>query len=88
MSINVMRLVFITPLVLKSHIHIVIIVTNLSTECKNSGLNDSFSLKKTIASPYQKEFEKAIYARFQFFIKNDTWKYENAPLGQAVLTGH
>ncbi len=31
-------------------------------------------------------FEKAMYAEFQFLFENDTWEYINAPLGRPILT--
>lgn len=71
-SANMIRLIFATPLVLKSYIHIVIILANLSAEYNDFDPNKPLSFKKVMFSPYWKDFEKTIYAKFQSFIKNDT----------------
>lgn len=53
----------------------VTISANLYAGCDNSGLNQPFSIKIAIASPYSKDFEKIMYAEFQSHIKNDNSKY-------------
>lgn len=67
--------------------HMVMVLANLSTGYDNSGPDELFSLRETIASPYWKEFEKAMHVEFQFLIENNTWEYKNAPSGRAVITG-
>ncbi len=70
-SANVIRSVSDTPLVNKSHIHMVIILVNLSAECDDSGQNKLLSLKQTLLSPYWKDFKKVIHLEFQSFIENN-----------------
>lgn len=70
----------------QSHIYIIVVVANLNVEYDNCCLDEPFSLKETMVSLYWKDFIKDIYAEFQFFIKNDTWKYKDPPSSQAVLT--
>ncbi len=65
----------------------VTVLANLNAGYDDSGPDEPFSLKETMASPYWKNFEKAMYAEFQSLIENDTWEYKNAPSGRAILTG-
>lgn len=81
-----MRLVSATSSVLKYHIHIVTVLANLNAEYNNSSLDKPLTIKKAMATPYWKDFEKAMHIEFQLLIENDTWEYRNASSGQAVLT--
>ena len=74
-----MRSVSATPPVPKSHIHMVTVLANFSAEYHNSVPDEPLFLKKAIASPQWKDFEKAMHAEFEFFIENDTSEYRNAP---------
>lgn len=39
-----------------------------------------------MVSPYWKDSEKAIFAKFQSHIENDIWEYKDTPSSQGVLT--
>lgn len=58
----------------------VTVFANVNVGCDDSGPDKLFSLKEVIASSYWKDFEKAMHAKFQSLIENDTWKYRNALL--------
>ena len=87
MSANVMCSVSTSRSISKSHIHMVTVLANLNAVYDDSGPDELLSLKEAIASPYWKNFEKAMYSEFQSLIENDTWEYKNTPLGRAILTG-
>ena len=74
--------------VLKSHIHIVRILANLYAIYDNLDLDKLLFFKQAMTSPYWQKFEKAMDIEFQFFIKNDTWKYRDTLLVQAFLINH
>ena len=59
-SANVMHSISNSPFVPKSHIHMVIVLANLSASYDNSGSDEPLSLKEAKVSSYWKEFEKAI----------------------------
>ncbi len=65
----------------------VTVLANLYVGYDDSGPDKPLFLKEAMASPYWKNFEKAMYIEFQSFIENDTWEYRDVPSGQAVLTG-
>ena len=58
----------------------VTILANLNTGYNNFDSNKPITIKEIIAISYQKNFEKAIYIKFQFLIKNNTQEYKNALL--------
>lgn len=86
-SANVMRLISITQPVPKSHIHIVTVLANVSARYDDSGPDEPLTLKQAMASPYWKDFEKAMHVEFCSLIENNTWEYKNAPSGREILTG-
>ena len=86
-SANVIRSISNSSSVPKSHIHMVTVLANLNAGCDDSGPDEPLSLKEARASPYWKDFEKAMHAEFQSLIENDTWEYRDVPTGRAVLTG-
>ncbi len=47
----------------------VTVLANLNARYDDSGPDEPLSFKKTIASPYWKNFEKAMYAEFQSLIE-------------------
>ncbi len=53
-------------------IHIITVLANLHAGYDDSGLDEPLSLKETMGSPDWENFEKTMYAGFQFFIENDT----------------
>ena len=65
----------------------VTVLANLNAGYDDCGPDELLSLRKTMVSPYWKDFEKAMHTEFQFFIENNTWEYRDAPSSQAVLTG-
>ena len=83
-----MRSISTSTSVPKSHIYMVTVLANLNAKCDDSGPDELLSIKDARASPYWKDFEKAMHAEFQSLIDNDIWKYRDALTGQAVLTGH
>ena len=84
-SANVMR--SLTPLTPKSHLHMVTVLANLAAGSDTSGPDEPLLLKEAMASPYWKDFKKAMLVEFRSLIENDTWKYMDAPSGRAILTG-
>ncbi len=62
-------------------------MANLNAGYDDSGPDEPLSPKEDMASLYWKSFEKAMYAEFQSFIENDTWKYKNASSDRAILIG-
>lgn len=66
----------------------IIVLANLSVGCNNSDVDKPFFLKEAMLSSYWKDFKKAMYVKFQSFIKNDTWEYRNVLSSRAVLTGY
>lgn len=63
-SVNVMRLISAISSVSKFHIHMVIVLANLSARCDDSDSDKPLSLNKIMLSPYWKNFEKAMHAEF------------------------
>ena len=86
-SANVMRSISATSSIPKSHIHMVTVLANLNAGYDNSGPDKPLTIKEAMATPYWKDFEKAMHIEFQSLIENDTWEYRDAPSGRAVLTG-
>lgn len=84
-SAYVMRPVSNTQPIPKSNIHMVTILANLIAGYDDSGPDEPLTLKQAIASPYWKDFEKAMHVEFRSLIENNTWEYKNAPSGREVL---
>lgn len=70
-SANVMYIISAISLVSKFHIYMIIVLANFYSRYNNSYPNEPFSLKEAMTSFHWKDFEKTMYAKFQFFIKND-----------------
>ena len=83
-SANVICLISASSLVRKLYIHIVSVLANLNAECDDSGPDELLSLREAMASPYWKDFEKAMHAEFQSLIENDTWEYRDTSSSRAI----
>lgn len=86
-STNVMRSIFASLSVPKSHIHMVTVLANFNAGCNDFGLEEPFFLKEAMLSLYWKDFKKVMHAELQSLIENNTWEYRDMLLGRAILTG-
>ena len=73
---------------LKSHIHMVTVLTMLTAGADNADTDEPLTLKQAMASPHWPEFKKAMQTEYDSLIHNNTWELVPTPTNQRVLTEH
>ena len=71
---------------LKSHIHIVTVLTMLTAGADNADTDELLTLKQAMALPHQPEFKKAMQTEYDSLVHNNTWELVLTLTNQRVLT--
>ena len=84
---NLMKSIKNSEAMLKSHIHIVTVLTMLTAGADNADTDEPLTLKQAMASPHWPEFKKAMQTEYDSLVHNNTWELVPTPTNQRVLTG-
>ena len=83
---NLMKPIKDSEAMLKSHIHMVTVLTMLTAGADNADTDEPLTLKQAMASPHWPEFKKAMQTEYDSLVHNNKWELVLTLTNQRVLT--